>query len=466
MAVAQALAIPEILLRILTSEDRFTRRDHRRFTLVSRSWNPVATEVLWSNLPSLEALLCLLPVNAYDWISQRRRAYGRRSIKLTLDLFLNDDLCKLIRDRSRHIRQLTLRYDRYLMESCIREAVAAQVDTPTFSFLSQVHTLHIDSPTDFFVPEDDVYLPRCLCRGSGVRASFSANAIINFLPDVTTVFVNSSFLDLPPQHLHVLHISGVPLIGAVDIILARSMWLIDELCVEVDDALDASEVVLLLVAMAQACNRIRRLCICIHAFENGRPWIFASHTIRLLKLLPELVDLSIEAPLISRLSDAEWSDAVMKWPFMETLRVVPGSEFAWRYNLPMVTGTTPACTPNALAFIARNCPRLHTLAMPGMNCRTIPSLAQIQETLAVSAQHAWSGFSSLRELCVYDSPLADSGAMGAFLRLLFPNLDRVLYRQFPVGVDNQAMSADRWKEFEPAGWQEVNWYIQAHQVAE
>ncbi|TRM55606.1 hypothetical protein BD626DRAFT_381485, partial [Schizophyllum amplum] len=423
-----ALDIPEILQQILASEV-LSRRDHSSATLVSRTWHPSATEALWRSLPSLEPLLSLLPSNAYSWTSQKRRAYGRKTLKLGLELYLTDALCSIVVERSRMIRFLTLSYDRHMVEMCIRDTIASRVNTPTVSFLSGVHTIFIKTPWDFFHPDDTVYLPRSLGRGSEVRAYPDANSLVNLLPHVSTVFVGGSAL-VPPTYLRTLHIQGLPLEAIVKLVMARSLWLVDELCVELDEMSDASKMAILLVTMTQACNHIHRLYIRIHEFRDNEPWAVTSGVFQLLTLLPELIDLHIEAPLRSQLSDDDWEVAARNWPFLESLRVIPGSDFAWRYNLPLVTGATPACTANAVACIARACPRLHTLVLPGINCRTLPSLEQIQSTATYGAQRSWSE-SPLRELGIYDSPLVNPGALGGFLRLLFPNLKEVTYTQFP-----------------------------------
>ncbi|KAJ7168709.1 hypothetical protein C8R46DRAFT_1268164 [Mycena filopes] len=149
------------------------------------------------------------------------------------------------------------------------------------------------------------------------------------------------------------------------------------------------------------------------------------------------------------LDDAFLTDLARAWPAVLSLRL-GGSEdeIVSYYRRP-----PSRVTLRGLRALAHGCPVLHTLALP-FNALIVPTLAP-DEPLP-------SPPSSLSDLVLYDTPLADPGAVAAYLGVIFPMLSDIRTAAFDehddADVEEEAYALD-------ALWGQVNEIVTSSSAA-
>ncbi|KAJ7153668.1 hypothetical protein C8R46DRAFT_1357078 [Mycena filopes] len=140
------------------------------------------------------------------------------------------------------------------------------------------------------------------------------------------------------------------------------------------------------------------------------------------------------------LDDAFLADLARAWPAVRSLRL-GGSEDE---SVSYYRRPPSRVTLRGLRALAHGCPVLHTLALP-FNALIVPTLAP-DEPLP-------SPPSSLSDLVLYDTPLADPGAVAAYLGVIFPMLSDIRTAAFDehddADVEEEAYALD-------ALWGQVN----------
>ncbi|KAI5823116.1 hypothetical protein K523DRAFT_366823, partial [Schizophyllum commune Tattone D] len=420
MSASRALLLPEILPQIFDKEP-LSQPDFGRFARVTSAWQEPATAALWKHMSSLEPLLRLLSEDSYEWIHRRRQIDGCMTQSIVLRLSLTDDQCLAVFRRLNMIRHFTLNYRRCNLDLAIQRGIAHLVEPLLGPCLRGLRTITIHPPPEPHSPDFLPILPLALDGAWSSQTTFDIPHLIASYPQVSAFFVGGE-IDRA-RYLRVLHIRGQPIDFLLDIIQARSPWFIEELYVVPDD-MSCSDMIDLFEAVVRYCCSLQYLHIAVHRFQDDENWFLTPETFRILTSLP-LVDLWVEAPLRSFLSDVDWEAALRSWPSLQSLRIEPGTEYAWLTGtFSLVSGVPPACSANVLSSVASLCPCMDTLALPGINCRRLPSTDRSKRASTdVNDQLGHP----LRQLVVYDSPLRDPDALSSFLRHTFPNLHILSY---------------------------------------
>ncbi|KAL1750054.1 hypothetical protein FB107DRAFT_224525 [Schizophyllum commune] len=450
-ASTRVLKTPELVCLIFQF-DALTSKDFRACMLVCSTWYSPAMAALWRHLRTLEPLLYVVPAESRQWSFRTRRYRGGHILtrQARLGLQLTEEQCDEVILHSKNIRHLTLRYRKSAFDMAILTAFVARVGLE--ALLPRLRTITIVPPPDLKQVEFLPYFPPTLDRHWDLQTSFDINQIISLFPNQSTFYVQGRVGH--SDYLRALHIRGVPTITLISVILSRHAWAVEELCVELDYNTPTVALDVLLLSTVRGCANLRRLFIQADELEDYDTWKLTQEVMQYLGRWSELVDLRIEAPLYSQLSDADWKALASCWPVMQSLCIVPGTDTAW-YDLTGFTlpssGAAPACTLNAVLDIACACPCLRKLELPGVNCRLLPTSARVQEVAALGVRQGSGRL--LQEMTIYDSPLRDPAALGQILHLVFPNLRTLYYKQLPYEEDGTS------DEFEPARWDSVNEHL-------
>ncbi|KAL1739776.1 hypothetical protein HDZ31DRAFT_19140, partial [Schizophyllum fasciatum] len=258
-------------------------------------------------------------------------------------------------------------YRKSMLDIAIFKAFVARLGLE--SLFPRLRTVTIVSPRDpdavNFVP----YFPPTLRREWDTQKTFDINRIIGLFPNKSTFYIQGRVG--PSEYLRALHIRGVPATTLISVIFSRDAWAIEELCVQLDENTSPVALDVLLLASVRGCRKLRRLFIRADELEDINTWQVTQEVMQYLGHWSELVDLWIEAPLCSQLSNDDWKALVGCWPSLKSLCIVPGTDTAWfgfaSYPLPFPSAA-PACTLDAVLSIACACPCLRKLELPGVNC--------------------------------------------------------------------------------------------------
>ncbi|KAL1712037.1 hypothetical protein EV715DRAFT_297457 [Schizophyllum commune] len=242
-------------------------------------------------------------------------------------------------------------------------------------------------------------------------------------------------------HMSVINVDGLRLEAVCSLLSLRPSWCIDALCIDAPLASSGTVMDQLLAIIGQRCPMVQHLHIMVEVFDNGMAWSLMPTTLRTLFCLGHMTCLALHAPLSARLSDADWEAAAWAWPHMDQMAVVD----TWGQ-----LGVQVPCTLDALLYIVTHCPRITTLRLPAVDCRTIPSLHQTAEALSRSPLSL--GY-PLEVLDVGDGVLLSAQEVGRFLHSLFPRLGAVTHVGFqPFATVPMSVLAD---------WVDIRIYIES-----
>ncbi|TRM55637.1 hypothetical protein BD626DRAFT_542071 [Schizophyllum amplum] len=425
MATGEALALQEILGEVC---QYLAPGDLCRAARISSSWETVACAFIWSSLPDLDPLLNLTPSYSREWSVNYQWDAPRGHTILVLRLALTIEQWSNVLGRSRFVKEIVLPHRRTFIDEAIHDAL---LNNPLeLSLLPALQTVTITTPAHHarrFTAQMPSSLAEHPVNRQVRRSPAEIMEITDAFPQAARLVVGWHGFSL---YLHALHVHGQPLEVIHGVLNRRSgiSWHVDELSIQpVDGDLTPAEFDDLLLSIPQLFPSLRMLFVVVDAFQDSETWSLTLAALQMLSGLYELHILKIEVPLYNRLTDSDWEVAVQSWPRLDTLSILPRTPFhaSWTPH-PMHT----FCTLRALLTIVVAWPGMVDLGLPGVDCRKLPSPAQVQEALSQSASSA--GF-YLCDLDVDDSPLGldNRDALADLLRLLFPNLESIFYGNYP-----------------------------------
>ncbi|KAL1749738.1 hypothetical protein FB107DRAFT_225015 [Schizophyllum commune] len=443
----RALATRDLLAEI---SEYLSPHELWTFVQVSSAFELAGTPTLWRQIPGLQPLLWLIPDHRYDWAVNTKLGKDKASLDLDLSC-VTDEQWKLVRRRACFVKHITFHYMDTLLELAIYSAF--KNNTMLAPLLPALQSIEfcLAKPLPLFATP---WTPLGLDDIPGVMYSCRIEDLI--IPHARTVLMGGMASSV--KYLDTLHIDGQPLNFVRCILDTQEAWRFDELCVGSLRAAPA-QVICLLSTISRRCPSLRRLSLTIDCMDDDQEWSVTPDSLLTLAPLARLVDLNIEAPMVSLLSDLDWKETVAHWPLIKHMRIITRVPWDCRRMPPPA-----ACTLFGVLAILTARPGIHSLALPGVDCTVVPPITLLEE--AVRASPSQSGF-ALLALDVQDSPVADPVSVGSVLRFICPALRGIFYGRAPWETEVlQTMGNIAYRRgAHVKGWDGVERYLVDHSTS-